>query len=41
MTYNKTTWATGDIITAKKLNNIENEVESLNKFKNEETLWIN
>lgn len=28
MTYNKTTWAVGDKITAAKLNNIENGVES-------------
>ena len=29
MTYNKTTWNTGDIITADKLNNIENGVSSI------------
>ena len=28
MSYEKTTWETGDIITAEKLNNIENGVES-------------
>lgn len=29
MSYNKTTWVTGDIITAEKLNNIENEVAKI------------
>lgn len=29
MAYNKTTWQTGDIITADKLNNIENGISSL------------
>ena len=28
MTYNKTTWANGDIITAEKLNNIESGIEN-------------
>ena len=28
MTYNKTTWASGDTITAEKLNNIENGIEA-------------
>lgn len=28
MTYNKTTWVNGDIITAEKLNNIENGIEN-------------
>ena len=29
MAYSKTTWVTGDVITAEKLNNIENKVEEL------------
>ena len=29
MSYIKTTWETGDVITAEKLNNIENELEAL------------
>ena len=29
MSYTKTTWKTGDVITAEKLNNIENELEAL------------
>lgn len=29
MTYNKTTWKTGDIITADKLNNIENGIQAV------------
>lgn len=29
MSYIKTTWKTGDVITAEKLNNIENELEAL------------
>ena len=29
MSYTKTTWETGDVITAEKLNNIENELEAL------------
>ena len=28
MSYNKTTWQTGDIVTAEKLNNIENGIEN-------------
>ena len=28
MTYNKTTWNTGDVITADKLNNIEDGIET-------------
>lgn len=28
MTYNKTTWKTGDVITEDKLNNIENGIEA-------------
>lgn len=28
MTYNKTTWQSGDVITAEKLNNIEDALES-------------
>ncbi len=31
MSYNKTTWNTGDIITAEKLNNIQTEIETLDK----------
>lgn len=30
MSYNKTTWANGDVITAEKLNNIETGVEGAN-----------
>lgn len=30
MSYTKNTWATGDVITAEKLNNIENGIENLN-----------
>jgi len=30
MSYTKTTWSDGDIITANKMNNIETGVESLN-----------
>lgn len=30
MSYNKTTWETGDIITAEKLNNLESGVENAN-----------
>ena len=30
MSYNKTTWANGDVITAEKLNNIESGVEEAN-----------
>ena len=33
MTYEKTTWQTGDIITAGKMNKIENELETLNNEK--------
>ena len=29
MSYNKTTWQTGDIVTAEKLNNIENGIENV------------
>lgn len=32
MTYTKTTWANGDVITAQKLNNLENGVEAANNF---------
>lgn len=31
MAYNKTTWKTGDIITAVKLNNIENGIETIDE----------
>lgn len=32
MSYNKTTWATGDIVTAEKLNNIENGITNNNIY---------
>lgn len=32
MSYNKTTWATGDIVTAEKLNNIENGIVNNNIY---------
>ena len=32
MSYNKTTWATGDIVTADKLNNIENGIANNNIY---------
>lgn len=32
MAYNKTTWANGDVITADKLNNIEDGISNLKKL---------
>lgn len=32
MSYNKTTWATGDIVTAEKLNNIESGIVNNNMY---------
>lgn len=32
MAYVKTTWATGDVITAEKLNNAENQIENLTPY---------
>lgn len=40
MSYNKTTWSTGDTITAEKLNNIEGGIEEANSGDNNNILLI-
>ena len=37
MAYQKTTWQTGDIITAEKLNNIQNGIENIVGFEGSES----